>query len=126
MDGEHQNETVSIIKLTSGKHQFNDGSIWVVGTTTLNAKDQLVSFDQQMKQTPYLFISGLSYTNNRAYTVRAKNVNQFGFSAKLQYQEETAGQTPEAQEVVYIAIYAPNKEGELDNGKKYKIESTST
>ncbi|MCF2909410.1 hypothetical protein L1285_13885 [Pseudoalteromonas sp. DL2-H2.2] len=123
LDGSHQSETVSTLTLDKGRHEMADGSIWEVGSIEAGISQQTFRFTQQLSQTPYLFLSGQSDANQSSYVARASNVNQFGFSAYVEYQEQpVAGRATTQQSVAYLAVYAPNKEGTLDSGEAYNID----
>ncbi|QUI70824.1 fibrinogen-like YCDxxxxGGGW domain-containing protein [Pseudoalteromonas sp. M8] len=123
LDGGHQGETISTFTLEKGRYEMADGSIWEVGSIVLGTSEKEFRFTQQLPQVPYLFLSGQSDTNQSSYVARASNVNQLGFSAYVQYQEQpVAGRATTQQTVAYLAIYAPSKEGTLDSGQAYYVD----
>ncbi|KZN68307.1 hypothetical protein N473_07730 [Pseudoalteromonas luteoviolacea CPMOR-1] len=122
LDGTHTNETISTLTLGAGIHTMADGSIWEVGVLDISTASQTFEFSQQYDQVPYLFLSPQSDNSGFAYVARANNVNQIGFNAKIQYQElQTTGNTRVSQKVAYLAVYAPNKTGQLDSGQTYNL-----
>ncbi|MBQ4852971.1 fibrinogen-like YCDxxxxGGGW domain-containing protein [Pseudoalteromonas sp. MMG012] len=123
LDGAHANETASSLTLSKGRHELLDGSIWEVGSVELGTTSQTIAFTQKMPQTPYLFLSAQSENGVFPYVGRVSNVTQLDFDAQIQYQElKQEANTQMSQTLAYLAVYAPNKEGELDSGVKYKID----
>ncbi|KAF7774956.1 hypothetical protein PCIT_a1023 [Pseudoalteromonas citrea] len=123
LDGAHANETASSLTLSKGRHELLDGSIWEVGSVELGTTSKTIAFTQKLPQAPYLFLSAQSENDAFPYVGRVSNVTQLDFDAQIQYQElKGEANTHVSQTVAYLAVYAPNKEGELDSGVKYKID----
>jgi hypothetical protein len=109
-DGNHTKEVVSYLVLGEGVYNMPDGSIWEVGTFTLDGTKiwQSVSFAASFDGRPYLYLTAQTENDVEAASVRARNVTGLGFQAAL-FEEEDLNDGHAAEEVGYLAIYHPSR-----------------
>ncbi|QTL35122.1 MULTISPECIES: fibrinogen-like YCDxxxxGGGW domain-containing protein [Pseudoalteromonas] len=121
-DNSHLTESVPILQMTPGRHLMADGSIWEVGTFELESTALTHKFTQPMPQTPYVFLGVHNANTTEAFALRASNINQYGFTAIKQFQELATNTEKATDTISYLAVYAPQKGGQTDDGIRYHLD----
>lgn len=100
----HAAEQIPYAVLQPGRYSLGDGSVWEVGTLTLDGNAwQRVTFDQAFADTPAVFLTVQTANDPRPVTVRARGVTAAGFEATL-LQEEAQRNGHGAETVAYLAV----------------------
>lgn len=114
--GAHGVEAVDYLAVLPGRYALPDGAVFEVGRFDLSGvntwKD--LSFTQPFAARPTLFLTVQTATDADPVTVRARSVNNAGFSAALFEQEGASGHGIET--VGYFAFYQPNQSGSVSLG----------
>ncbi len=117
LDRTHPNETLPNLVLEEGRHQMADGSVWEVGSFTLDGTRNWVSqgFSEAFPETPRVFLTVQTENGWQAVTARARDVTVHGFSAAL-FEQESLKDGHVTEVVGYLAIYSPNGTGRVEIG----------
>ena len=114
LDGEHASETIPHVVLESGRYTMPDGSIWEVGTFTLDKTRnfQAQTFSASFAAAPRIFLTMQTANEAQAAIPRVKSVTATGFSAAL-YEQESLNNGHAAETVGYLAVYSPHGSGKV-------------
>ncbi len=115
LDGGHRAETFSYLVLDQGRHRMSDGSIWEVGTLSLNgtARWKTYRFSKGFPETPTLLLTSQTANNRDPITVHARRVTKSGFQVAL-YEEERRQNGHPSEQIGYVAIYNKKSSGSLE------------
>jgi len=108
LDGVHPSENIPYLVLEAGRHTMPDGSVWEVGTLTLDGTGawKAKTFNQRFAKAPYLFLTVQTEADSESVTVRARNVTTTGFETALFEQQSQMTSGHGAETVGYLAIYS--------------------
>ena len=127
-DGEHGPEMVSYLVLERGVFARSPGIIWEVGTFEITGSGSLGFMSQTFQApfggTPSLFLTVQTALDERAVTVRARNITADGFEAAL-FEGDSDSPDHGTETVGYLAVYAPSGAGTMPvdgSDKTFSIE----
>ncbi len=117
LDDIHVDETIPYLVLEAGRHTMSDGSVWEVGTFSLDGTGKWVTrnFSAPFASTPALFLTIQTANGGQPVTVRARKLTPSGFEAAL-FEEEALMDGHLTETVGYLAIYSPKSWGMVDFG----------
>ena len=106
-----------------------DGSLWEIGTFTLNGtkKWRQQTFGQIFPEPPKVFLTAQTTTDRDTITVRAKAITNTAFKAALFEQEKTYRPAHANETIAYLAIYSPTGKGTVNlQGTELPYQLVST
>ena len=95
-----------MLALEEGSYTMNDGTVIEVGSYPLGGVGQFeqMFFNRNFASTPHIFLSIQTYNGSDTVTVRAKDINNQGFTSALFEQESLMNGDHASERVSYIAI----------------------
>ncbi|HFD12830.1 MAG TPA: hypothetical protein ENJ32_10240 [Crenotrichaceae bacterium] len=114
LDGFHVLEHISILAITPGVYNLDDGTIMEIGTFDITTTQwQSMDFSADFPSQPKLFLTVQTANSDTAVTPRARNITPDHFKAALFQQESNQGQLV-SERVGFLAIYHPDNRGTLN------------
>lgn len=102
LDGAHGDENVSLFTLPPGSHNLG-GLTALAGRAPVTGGYTRVEFTESFATTPVVLAHLLSDRDDIVATVRLRNIDEAGFSVRLQ-TEEALGTSGDTRELFYVAI----------------------
>ncbi len=128
LDGNHAQESMSIVALPQGRHVQADGSIWEVGTVDISGDRQFttVNFSQAFTGQPTLILTPQTSNDASAFTVSSKQLTESGFKVAI-FEEEANKNSSHATETIgYVVVYSANNQGTAEfNGLSFNYHLVS-
>lgn len=118
-DTDHTDETVSTLVVEEGRHEMDDGSVWLAGTFPLDGTKRWRrhDFGEGLPGEPTLLLTVQTYHGGDPVTVRARDVSATGFEAAL-FEEEGLDDGHVTETVGFLAIYGPAPAGQVSFGSE--------
>jgi hypothetical protein len=123
----HAKEQLSYLIGEPGRIEFDNGTIWEMGSFELSGTKQWVAqrFQSAFPSKPSLFLTAQTMNGSQKFALKARAVTNTGFQASM-IEEEFLNDGHVVETIAYLAIYSASESGRIlvnGNGLPYLLKS---